>query len=389
MKIIASAFLTLLFLGSMASATPEGVVTLEPGAKAPDFDLPGIDGKNHQLSDYDDADILAVLFTCNHCPSAQGAESRIKALVERYRDQSFQLVAISPNADKGLRINELGWSIYGDSFEDMKLHAAEYDFNFPYLYDGETQSVSRAYGAMATPHIFIFDKERILRYVGQVDDSRFGDPSTVETHNARDAIDALLAGRPVAIPQTRAHGCSTKWLEKAGAVKEFDEKFAAKEVTLETINAEGVKKLAANGSGKLRLINLWATWCGPCVNELPELVKIGRRYANRGFDMITISTDDPKAGDEVLKTLKQLHVAMPDRTEKSVTAEGRSTNNYLFDGKSDALAEALDPKWQGPLPYTVLIDSEGNILHRVSGEVDPTDLRRVIVNHLGRWYMPK
>jgi hypothetical protein len=80
---------------------------------------------------------------------------------------------------------------------------------------------------------------------------------------------------------------------------------------------------------------------------------------------------------------------MPDRTEKSVTAEGRSTNNYLFDGKSDALAEALDPKWQGPLPYTVLIDSEGNILHRVSGEVDPTDLRRVIVNHLGRWYMPK
>jgi thiol-disulfide isomerase/thioredoxin len=84
--------------------------------------------------------------------------------------------------------------------------------------------------------------------------------------------------------------------KKADAAKAFEEKFAAKEVTLETINAEGVKKLAANGSGKLRLINLWATWCGPCVNELPELVKIGRRYANRGFDMITISTDDPKAG---------------------------------------------------------------------------------------------
>jgi peroxiredoxin len=384
-----SFFAAFLLLTSLGFAAPEGVVTLAPGAKAPDFDLPGIDGKNHKLSDYDDADILAIVFTCNHCPSAQGAESRLKALVERYQDKSFQLIAISPNAEKGLRINELGWSIYGDSFEEMKLHAKEYDFNFPYLYDGKTQSAARAYGAMATPHMFIFDKERILRYVGQVDDSRFGDPSTVEVHNARDAIDALFAGKPVAVPKTRAHGCSTKWLEKAGAVDAFNEAFANQLVTLETIGVEGVKKLAANGTDKLRLINVWATWCGPCVNELPELVKIGRRYANRGFDMITISTDDPKAGDDVLKLLKTAHVAMPIRTEKSLQAEGRTTNNYHFNGKPDALAEALDPKWQGPLPYTILIDSEGNIIHRVSGEIDPTALRRVIVNHIGRWYEPR
>lgn len=384
-------FSAILFLAmaSFSFAVPEEVVTLEPGAKAPDFDLPGIDGKNHKLSDYADADILAVVFTCNHCPSAQGAESRLKALVNRYQDKSFQLVAISPNADKGLRIDELGWSIYGDSFPEMKLHAKEYGFNFPYLYDGETQSVARAYGAMATPHIFIFDKERILRYAGQVDDSRFGDPATIETHNARDAIDALLAGQPVTNPITRAHGCSTKWLEKAGTVAIFNEKFANKIVTLETIGVEGVKKLAANGTGKLRLINLWATWCAPCINELPELVKIGRQYANRGLDMITISTDDPKAADQVLKALKNAQAAMPDATEKSVRAEGRTTNNYHFDGKPDDLAEALDPKWQGPLPYTLLIDADGNIIHRISGEIDFTELRRAIVNHLGRWYMPK
>lgn len=145
------------------------VTPIEIGSQAPEFDLPGVDGKNHTLADFADAEILAVLFTCNHCPSAQGAESRVKKLVAEYQDAgaSFQLIAISPNDPLSVRLNELGYSVYGDTLEEMKKHAADQEFNFPYLYDGETQSVSRAYGCVATPHVFIFDQQRKLRYQGR------------------------------------------------------------------------------------------------------------------------------------------------------------------------------------------------------------------------------
>lgn len=388
MKLVVCALSLAVFAPACAQAAPGNgeVKTLEIGAAAPDFSLPGVDGKTHTLADYADAEILAVIFLCNHCPSAQGAESRVKALIKDYADKGLQLIAISPNDPESVRLNELGYSIYGDSLEEMKRHAAEYEFNFPYLYDGETQRVSLAYGATATPHLFLFDRERKLRYAGRLDDSRYGDPDTIKKHDAREAIDAMLAGKAVAEPVTRAHGCSTKWAAKRHLVGEYDAKFEAKAVTLEKIDRAGVEKLRANPTDKLRLVNLWATWCGPCLAEMPSLVGIGRQFETRGFDMITISTDSPGVMEKAGTLLKRFHAAMPDLTEASVKEEGRMTNNYLYEGDTDSLAEALDPEWQGTLPHTVLIAPGGEILHRFSGEIDPSDLRRVIVKTLGRWY---
>lgn len=373
---------------SAAPPAPDGIKTLEIGAAAPSFDLPGVDGNQHTLAEYDSTDILAILFTCNHCPSAQGAESRIKAIVDDYADESFQLVAISPNDPDSVRLNELGYSVYGDTLEDMKKHAADFEFNFPFLYDGETQSVSKAFGAMATPHLFIFDKERKLRYVGRIDDSKFGDPETIKSHDARNAIDALLAGEEVETPTTRAHGCSTKWAYKSHLVTEYNEEFAAREVTLESIDEAGIKSLRGNATDKLRLVNLWATWCGPCIGEMPHLVEIGRQFETRGFDMITVSTDSLGAMEKAATLLRRFSAAMPRLTEASVKEEGRTTNNYLFDGSTDELAEALDPEWQGTLPHTVILAPGGEIVYRVSGEIDPDEVKRVIVEKLGRWYSP-
>ncbi len=383
------AALSIYAVASAAPPPPEGVKTIEPGATAPEFDLPGVDGRNHTLAEYSEADILAILFTCNHCPSAQGAESRVKQLVSDYADKSFQLVAISPNDPLSVRLNELGYSVYGDTLEDMRKHAIDNEFNFPFLYDGETQEVSKAFGAMATPHLFIFDKERILRYVGRIDDSKFGDPATIKTHDVRIAIDELLAGNEVSTPKTRAHGCSTKWAYKRDIVVKYDEEFAAKEVTIESIDATGVEVLRENKTDKLRLVNLWATWCGPCLAEMSGLVEIGRQFETRGFDMITISTDSPEANEKATRLLKQFNAAIPKLTELSTKEEGRTTNNYLFDGDTDALAEALDPEWQGTMPHTVLIAPGGEIVHRISGEADITELKRVIVGKLGRWYSPE
>lgn len=357
-----------LFVGTVVHGVD--VKPLAVGSPAPDFNLPGVDGKQHTLADYKDAKVLVVVFTCNHCPTAQAYEQRIIDLTNDYRPKGVAVVAISPNDARAVRLDELGYTDLGDSLEDMKVRAAERKFPFPYLYDGDTQSVSRAYGVLATPHVFIFDAERKLRYQGRIDDS---DVKQVKSHDTRNAIDALLAGKPVPAEKTNVFGCSTKWSDKREDAKAWLAKADAEDVALDTIDAAGVRKLAANvEGGKLLLVNVWATWCGPCVAEMPELVTVNRMYRKRPFEMISISMDEPEQKDAALKVLKDNRL---------------SATNHLFTGDKDALVAALDPDgWQGPVPHTVLIAPGGKIVFRASGAVDPLKLKRAIVEQIGRTY---
>src|SRR5882672_9960579 len=217
-------FATLTVLGAAESKKAEVIRDLKIGDPAPDFALPGIDGRRHTLGDYKDAQLLMIAFISNHCPDSHAAESRIKKLVQDMKGKSFALVAINPNNPDGLSIDELGYSKYNDGFDDMKKYAAEAGFDFPYLYDGETQATAKAYGCLATPHVFLFDAERKLRYKGQFDDSRFADPATVKSTDARNAVEALLAGKPVPTEVTKPHGCSTKWMTKKSQVAEVEVK---------------------------------------------------------------------------------------------------------------------------------------------------------------------
>ena len=183
-----------------------------PSAPRPrTFPSPGIDDKLHKLADYKDP-ILVVMFICDHCPTSQLYEGRMKKLVEDYRTKGVGFVAINPNDPKAVTLSELGYTDVTDSLEDMKIRAEYSHFNFPYLYDGETQEVTQAYGAQATPHIFIFDKERKLQYEGRIDNAQR--ESLVKIQDARLALDAMLAGKAVAVPHTPSFGCSTKWKSK-------------------------------------------------------------------------------------------------------------------------------------------------------------------------------
>jgi len=348
----------------------EEVKTLEIGEKAPDFRLPGVDGKTHSLKDFAKANILVVVFTCNHCPTAQAYEDRIKKLADDYRGKGVALIAISPNDPKAVRLDELGYTDLSDSFAEMKIRAIEHGFNFPYLYDGDTQKSSRAYGPVATPHVFIFDKERTLRYAGRVDDSE--KIEKVTTSDTRNAIDALLDGKTVPLEKTKSFGCSIKWADKEGSVKQAFERWAKEEVTLEPIDEQAVKELVKNSSDKLRLLNVWATWCGPCVVEFPELIEINRMYRNREFEMVTLSADSPDKKDQALAFLKK---------------QEASTKNYIFNSEDKyRLIEAVDKEWPGSIPYTLLIAPGGKIIFRKKEMVDPLELKEAIVEYLGRYY---
>jgi thiol-disulfide isomerase/thioredoxin len=328
-----------------------------------------VDDKTYSLKDFADAKVLVVVFTCNHCPTAQAYEGRVAKLYDDYRDKGVALVAISPNDDKALRLDELGYTDLGDSFADMKLRAKDANYQYPYLYDGETQATAKAYGVLATPHVYIFDAQRRLRYVGRFDDSEV---KTVKSHDARNAVEALLAGTPVPVEKTRVFGCSTKWTDKRESAAQSLAKAEAEPVTLESIDDAAVAKLAKNDGKSLLVVNLWATWCGPCVAELPELVTMNRMYRKRNFQLVTISMDEPEKKDEALDVLKKNHVA--------------ATNYLLHTKDRDHFAEALDKEWPGPLPYTLLIEPGGKVVYRKTGAIDPLELRRAIVKNLGRTY---
>lgn len=348
------------------------VKTLELGQLAPDFKLMGVDGQYHTLADYAKADILVMVFTANHCPTAQAYEQRLMDFTRDYADKSVQVVAISPNSPLGLLYNELGYTDLGDEYQDMIVRHRDAKYNFPYLYDGDDHGASLQYGPVATPHTFVFNKERKLAYVGRMD--KIERPGKANAEDLRAAVDDLIAGRPVANASTKTFGCSTKWAWKTEYKEESAQEWANKPVALEPINLEGVKQLVRNEGENLRLINLWATWCGPCVREYPDFMVLEQMYGGRNFEFVSLSTDKPDQADKALKFLEKTHSPVP---------------NYHFSGEDVyELIEAIDPEWNGAIPYTVLVAPGGEVVWSHQSDVDFLELKRAIVEHelMGRYF---
>ncbi len=366
----------------MPLAGQEVPKVLPIGSSAPDFSLPGTDGKTYKLADFKDSKALCVIFTCNHCPDSVAAGSRTEQIYQDYRSKGVALVAVNANNPGSLTPDELGYSPFGDSQEEMAPFAKDFGWTFPYLYDGEKQEFATACGAQSTPHVFLFDAERKLRYTGRMDDGG-RNPGAVDKSYLRDALDAVLAGNVVKEPVTRSFGCSTKWLFKTNKVAADQAAWEKKPVTVEDLDEELSKKLRNNSAKNLRLINFWSTTCGPCVKEFPDLVDTGRRFQNRPVQFISISLDSVALRPAVSKFLESRHAALPGPTAKSLKEEGLTTNNYHWaGGNPDTMAQAIDPEWSGALPHTVLVAPGGKILWRHTGELDIVETRRQILKGL-------
>jgi thiol-disulfide isomerase/thioredoxin len=369
---------------------PPGFNELKIGDAAPEFKLMGIDDEYWTLENFKDSKLLVVHFTSNHCPVCHAHDPRLVKLAKELEGKSVAFVAINPNSGDGLRADELGYSKYDDSFEDMKPYAKEEGFNFPYLYDGETQETAKAYGCEATPHIFVFDADRKLQYRGRLDNSRFPDPKTVKTQDARNAIMELLAGKPVSVPVTRPFGCSTKWREKIAKVAEDNKNWKSAKVTLDEIDAPRLGALVKNETQKYRLFNVWSTTCAPCVEEFPGLIAVSRRMGLRNFELITVSTDLPDDRDRALAFLDKFRAALPKKLAPTLKKEGRTSNNYLFtDPDIDALITALDPQWSGAQPHTVLVAPGGEIVFRHTGKISEQQLVDVVLDQMSPYYQPQ
>jgi len=340
------------------------------GSPAPAFSLPGIDGKVHTLDEYAGARVLAIVFESNHCPVSMLYEERIRKIYEDYRSKGVAVVAINPNNAGAVRLDEQGYTDVSDSLPEMKIRSAYRHRNWPYLYDGETQATAAKFGAVATPHIFIFDRNRKLQYQGRIDDNV--NESLVKSKDARVALDALLAGTPVPVQETRAFGCTTKWLTKATGVEQEWARIQAEPVRLTPAGPDEIRKLRANGTDKILLVHFWSTACAPCTAQFGDLETTYRMYRNRSaryasLDFVTVSMNPPADQAAVMAFLQKQYA-------------GHANLQAAVDARN--LQGAFGATWNPASAFTAVITPDGQVVYQKEGKLDVLDLRRAILRHM-------
>jgi peroxiredoxin len=263
-------------------------------------------------------------------------------------------------------LNELGYTDVTDSLDEMKIRTAFRNIEWPYLYDGETQAVSIKFGVVATPHIYLFDQARRLQYQGRIDDNQREE--LVKTEDARNALDAMLAGKPVPVTDTKAFGCTTKWMSKASGVEEEWAKIQAEPVKVDMVGADDLKTLRANQTGKVVLVSFWSNNCTLCANQFFDLETTYRMYRLRAFDFVTVSTDPPDQAPAVLAFLKKQYASSPNKQFASADVAG--------------LQAAWGARWKPGTPYTAVIGTDGKLLYEKEGKIDILDVRRTILANM-------
>jgi thiol-disulfide isomerase/thioredoxin len=334
------------------------------GSSAPRFSLPGTDQATHALDDYARSPVLAVVFTCNRCPETQRYEARLQKLYDDYRAKGLALVAINPDQAGAVKFDDLRYTDVGESLAEMKARAELRRLTYPYLSAGGS-TLAAEFGVTAMPHMFVFDRDRKLQYEGRIDDDPTG--AKVTSEDARTAIDAILAGKAVPVATTRVTGCRLAGPDATVRDKEIAA-FAAEPVNVEAAGPETMKALRKNGTGKLLLVNFWATWCAPCIGEFPELEDTYRMYRGRGLDFVSVSANDPEERPQVVEFLK--------------TQRASHRNLQFATPDVYGLQAAFDPAMPAPVPFTLLLAPNGDVLFQELGALDAPKLRRAILANL-------
>jgi len=344
---------------------------LEIGAPAPPFLLPATDGKSYSLENFSEAKVFVVVFTCNHCPTSQAYEDRLISISRDFTARGVAFVAISPNDPLAFRRDELGYSAVDDTFGGMKIRAARKGFPFPYLYDGDEQTVSRAYAPRVTPHVFLFDQDRRLRYSGRIDNAV--DKRKVHLQDLRSAIEHVLDGKKIRIPETKVLGCPVKWSEQRKLAAKDLARLNRESASLKGLDDDTFSFLLANKSKLLKLFFVWSPRHIDKDKEFARLVEIHRRYRKRGLDIITITAQNSVDEESVLMFLQR---------------ENASFRNYFREGSPDTLFQKLDARVDGSLPFVMLVEPNGRVTYRHAGSLDSLELKRSILQVLGRRFSP-
>jgi len=378
--------LVMLLLLAVTSTLARTSPSLTIGQPAPDFTLKDLSGKPYALKDAR-GQITVLAFLSARCPISNYYNERIRALAEDYAKQNVSFLAINASADENVA--------------EIKAHAEKQGFQFPILKD-KGNKVADAYHAERTPEIFVVDAQGVLRYHGRIDNHYL--TIHVKTHDLRNALDELLAGKPVSVPEAKALGCLIKRTQ--AALREFPVSAsptenavsanslprapfafgfapqrpnpkprqvpakvkpaaAAAKSNVALLKPVDFPKLRDSLKGKVLVVNFWATWCAPCVAEMPEFVQLDADYRAKGVQVLAISADDTTD----LKTLVTSFVK-----EKKMTFPV-----YVMDTDDpQEMMNHFNKDWPGTLPATFIFDKQGQIILSKYGIIDRELLTKTV-----------
>jgi peroxiredoxin len=312
------------------------------GQPAPDFTLTDLSGKTHVLKDYRGRTVV-VSFISARCPISNAYKDRIRAIADEYSKRDVAFLGINSNAD--------------ESLEEMRAYAAKNNLDFTILKDNGNV-VADAYAAERTPKVYVIDGEGVLRYQGRIDNSQ--NPSLVKRNDLREALNEMLAGKPISVAETKALGCLIKRVQDAKAAQAKTSAKAAaaqNEPKVGTLKPVDFDKFKDSARGKVLVLNFWATWCGPCVAEFPELVALDAKYRDKGVMLVGITADDP--GDVQPKVIPFIK---KQKVKFDIVLQDTDDPQEMFD--------KINKDWPGVLPATFVYDKQGNLAYSRFGIID-------------------
>jgi thiol-disulfide isomerase/thioredoxin len=332
----------------------------------PPFQLPGIEGRIYDSTEFKKSELLAIVFLSNHCPTSQLFQHRIILLAKEYRNKGLAVVAISPNDPEAILPDELSYSSLGDTLPEMALRAKELQYPFRYLYDGKTQEVAKAYGVRVTPHVFLFDKKRKLRYSG-----RIGDPKNPERDDRQYlelAVNSLIHGSEPGIVHTHAFGNSIKWIKNRIITQKTMARYARESVYLKKATITNLKFVRKNNDKRPKLIYVWSNQDKNNRQELLQLAAIHKIYRKRGLKLVTICVD----GNDFTDVAKKL-----------LTETQSSGTNYICSGTEiSPVVDLRAEEGTETTPFLGLLTSEAKIFYRSTKGLEPLTIKRHIIEAL-------
>jgi peroxiredoxin len=324
------------FIGRPAPTSPT------VGQPAPDFTLADLSGKTHSLKDYR-GKIVVVGFISARCPISNAYKDRIRAIADEYAKRGVTFLGVNSNAD--------------ESIEEARAYAAKNRLDFTILKD-EGNVVADAYAAERTPKTYLIDGEGVVRYQGRIDNSQ--NPQMVKRDDLREALNEMLSGKPISVAETRALGCLIKRVQDAKAIPAVapaNTKAPQAEPKVGTLKPVDFAKFKDSAKGKVLVLNFWATWCGPCVAEFPELVALDAKYRDKGMKLVGITADEAEdVRPKVIPFIKKHQVKFDIIRQDTDDPE--------------EMMSQITKDWNGVIPATFVYDKQGNLAYTRFGIID-------------------